>query len=95
MNGPKIQQNEGKHSSPDKIGCLQPSYVTMIQNSVQFHGLPSEDPNLHITNILEMCDMFKANGASDDVIRLRLFLFTLKDKAKAWLNSLLVGSIHD
>ena len=28
---------------------LKPSYVNMIQNSVQFHGLPSEDPNLHIT----------------------------------------------
>ena len=27
---------------------LKPSYVNMIQNSVQFHGLPSEDPNLHI-----------------------------------------------
>ena len=27
---------------------LKPSYVKMIQNSVQFHGLPSEDPNLHI-----------------------------------------------
>ena len=27
---------------------LKPSYVSMIQNSVQFHRLPSEDPNLHI-----------------------------------------------
>ena len=27
---------------------LKPSYVNMIQNSVQFHGLPNEDPNLHI-----------------------------------------------
>ena len=27
---------------------LKPSYVNMIQNLVQFHGLPSEDPNLHI-----------------------------------------------
>ena len=26
---------------------LKSSYVNMIQNSVQFHGLPSEDPNLH------------------------------------------------
>ena len=51
---------------------LKPSYVTMIQNSVQFHGLPSEDPNLHIANFLEMCDMFRANGASDNAIRLRL-----------------------
>ena len=31
---------------------LKPSYVNMIQNSVQFHGLPSEDPNLHIAYFL-------------------------------------------
>ena len=74
---------------------LKPSYVTIIQNSVQIHGLLSEDPNLHIANFLEMCDMFRANGALDDAIRLRLFPFTLKDKAKAWLNSLPAGSIHD
>ena len=26
---------------------LKPSYVNMIQNSVQFHGLFNKDPNLH------------------------------------------------
>ena len=31
---------------------LKPSYVNMIQNLVQFHGLPSEDPNLHIAIFL-------------------------------------------
>ena len=31
---------------------LKPSYVNMIQNSVQFHGLPNEDPNLHIAYFL-------------------------------------------
>ena len=36
---------------------------------------------------------FKQNGVSDDAIRLRLFPFTLKDKAKSWLNSLPSGSI--
>ena len=39
--------------------------------------------------------MFKANGATNDVIGLRLFPFSLKDKTKAWLNSLSLGSIHD
>ena len=46
---PEIQANRFK---------LKPSYVNMIQNSVQFHGLPSEDPNLHIAYFLEICDMF-------------------------------------
>ena len=72
---------------------LKPSYVQMIQNSVQFHGLPSENPNLHITNFLEICDMFRVNGVTDDAIRLRLFSFFLKDKVKTWLNSLPTGSI--
>ena len=59
---------------------LKPSYINMIQNSVQFHGLPSEDPNLHIANdmrlnFLEICDMFRVNDVLDDAIRLRLFFF--------------------
>ena len=60
----------------------------MIQNSVQFHGLPTEDPNLYIAYFLEICDMFKVDGVPDDAIRLRLFLFSLKDRAREWLNSL-------
>ena len=74
---------------------LKPSYVSMIQNSVQFHGLLIEDPNLHIAYFLDICDMFKVNGVPDDAIRLRLFLFSLKDRVREWLNSLSVGSISD
>ena len=54
---------------------LKPSYVNMIQNSVQFHGLSSEDPNLHIAYFLEICDMFRVNDVPDDAIILRLFFF--------------------
>ena len=57
---------------------LKPSYVNMIQNSVQFEGLPGEDPNLHIAYFLEICDMFRVNDVLDDAIRLRLFPFSLK-----------------
>ena len=65
----------------------KPALLQMIQSSVQFYGLANEDPNAHIANFLEISDTFKYNGVSDDAIRLRLFPFTLKDKAKAWLNS--------
>ena len=54
---------------------LKPSYVNMIQNLVQFHGLPSEDPNLHIAYFLDICDMFRVNDVPNDAIRLRLFPF--------------------
>ena len=67
----------------------------MIQNSVQFHGLPTEDPNLYIAYFLEICDMFRVNDVLHDVIRLRLFPFSLKDRAREWLNSLPAGSISD
>ena len=65
---------------------LKPITLQLIQN-IQFIGLPNEDPNTYIFNFLEVCDMVKYNGVSDDAIHLRLFPFSLKDKAKHWLNS--------
>ena len=57
---------------------LKPSYVNMIQNSVQFHRLPSEDPNLHIAYFIEIYDMFRVDDVPDDAIRLRFFSFFIE-----------------
>ncbi|KAJ4718833.1 DNA-directed DNA polymerase [Melia azedarach] len=65
----------------------------MIQTSVQFNELAHEDPNAHIANFLEICDTFRHNGVSDDAVKLRLFPFSLRDKAKSWLSSLPPGTI--
>ena len=63
------------------------SITLQLWQGIQFHELAHEDPNAHILNFLEVCDIVKYNGVSDDAIRLRLFPFSLKDKAKHWLIS--------
>ncbi|KAK5785247.1 hypothetical protein PVK06_039814 [Gossypium arboreum] len=72
---------------------LKPNTIQMIQQFVQFDGLQDEDANNHLANFLEFCDSFKINGVSDNVICLQLFPFSLRNKAKQWLNSLPRGSI--
>ncbi|RVW70465.1 hypothetical protein CK203_058313 [Vitis vinifera] len=53
-----------------------------------FHGMESENPYAHIKEFEDVCNTFQEGGASIDLMRLKLFPFTLKDKAKIWLNSL-------
>ncbi|XP_020262408.1 uncharacterized protein LOC109838369 [Asparagus officinalis] len=71
---------------------LKPSLLSMVQQN-QFGGGATEDPNLHLSIFLEYCDTLKLNGVTNDAIRLRLFPFSLRDKARAWLHSLPAGSI--
>ena len=59
----------------------------------QYGGMPKDDSKIHIANFLEIYETFKYNGATNNAIRLRLFPFSLWDKAKSWLNSLPVGTI--
>ncbi|KAI3461988.1 hypothetical protein Pfo_018651 [Paulownia fortunei] len=71
---------------------IKPAVIQMVKAN-QFCGLANEDPNAHIASFLEICDTFKQNDVTDDAIRLRLFPFSLKDKANSWLNSMPPGAI--
>ena len=61
--------------------------LIQIVQQAQFAGENLEDPNENLANFLEICDTIKINGVSEDAIWLRLFPFSLRDKAKVWLNS--------
>ncbi|XP_073137949.1 uncharacterized protein [Henckelia pumila] len=67
---------------------IKRAIIQMVKNTVQFGGMTIDDPYAHLTNFLEISDTFKMQRVSDDAIHLRLFPFSLRDKAKAWLTNI-------
>ncbi|KAG8491590.1 hypothetical protein CXB51_014777 [Gossypium anomalum] len=62
------------------------------ESSIVRPAVADENPNTHLENFLEFCYRFKINGVFEDAIHLWLFPFSLRNKAKQWLNSLPRGS---
>ncbi|RVW29147.1 hypothetical protein CK203_102545 [Vitis vinifera] len=58
---------------------IRPHIVPLLPT---FHGMESENSYAHIKEFEEVCNTFQEGGASIDLMRLKLFPFTLKDKAK-------------
>ena len=67
---------------------IKPHIVPLLPT---LHGMERENPYDHIKEFEEVCNMFQEGGASIDLMRLKLFPFTLKDKAKVWLIRLMVA----
>ena len=64
---------------------MRPYLVPLIPN---FHGMENENPYTHIRDFEEVCTTFKEGAFDMDLLKLKAFPLTLKDKAKIWLNSL-------
>ena len=58
----------------------------MVQAST-FCGKAHEDSNAHLQHFLEICNTFTIKGVTQESIRLRLFPFSLLEKAKQWFYS--------
>ena len=92
---PDVSDNSGGIVAPNvetQNFEIKPSIIHMVQNN-QYGGLPGEDPYAHILGFLNVCATFKIRDVPDDAIRLRLFPFSVRDKAQIWLSSLPTNSI--
>ncbi|KAG7552341.1 Retrotransposon gag domain [Arabidopsis thaliana x Arabidopsis arenosa] len=72
--------------------CFSTRTSTILLGN-KFHGLPMEDPLDHLDEFDRLCSLTKINGVSEDGFKLRLFPFSLGDKAHQWEKSLPQGSI--
>ena len=59
----------------------------------QHSSLPSEDVASHLNTFVQLCDMQKKKGVDNDIVKLKLFPFSLRDRAKMWFPSLPKNSI--
>ncbi|RVW64253.1 hypothetical protein CK203_052303 [Vitis vinifera] len=76
---------------PTEQLIIRPHIVPLLPT---FHGMESENPYAHIKEFEDVCNTFQEGGTTIELMRLKLFPFTLKDKAKIWLNSLRPRSIR-
>ena len=47
-----------------------------------FHGKPSEDPYRHVDELSQVCEINQIHNVSVDVMKMKLFPATLRDRAK-------------
>ncbi|KAL4272337.1 hypothetical protein GQ457_13G016250 [Hibiscus cannabinus] len=73
---------------------LRPVMFNMLSTLGQFGGIPNENARQHLKSFLEICNALKIHGVSNDVLKLKLFPYSLRDKDKTWLNNLQPGSLQ-
>ncbi|KAK8713279.1 hypothetical protein V6N13_148500 [Hibiscus sabdariffa] len=73
---------------------LKPVMFNMLNSIGKFGGSPHEDARQHIRAFLEVCDSFRQQGVHEDVLKLKLFPYSLRDRARAWLSGVPAGSME-
>jgi hypothetical protein len=71
---------------------IEPALLNLVMKE-QFSGSSIDDAVAHLNNFVELCQMQKYKDVESDIIKLKLFFFSLRGKAKDWLLSLPKNSI--
>ena len=102
--GPNAYRSMRDHIHPPRVSApsciippvedvaVRPYLVPLLPT---FHGMENENPYTHIRDFEEVCTTFKEGAFDMDLIKLKAFPLTLKDKTKIWLNSLRPRTIRN
>jgi hypothetical protein len=71
---------------------IKPALINLVKKE-QFSGASSDDAAAHLNNFVELCEMQKYENVDVNIIKLKLFPFSLRGKAKGWLLPLPRNSI--
>ena len=61
----------------------------LVHLLLTYHGLENEDPNKYLKQFHIVCLSMKPTEVTEDLIKLKAFPFSLKDRATYWLYSTL------
>jgi hypothetical protein len=71
---------------------IKPALLNLVMKE-QFSGVSTDVAAAHLNNFVELCEMQKYKDVDGDIIKLKLFPFSLRGRAKDWLLSLPRNSI--
>src|SRR3954462_7022991 len=69
-----------------------PALLNLVMKE-EFSGISTEDAASHLNNFVEQCEMQKYRDIDGDIVKMKLFPFSLRGRAKDWLLSLPRNSI--
>jgi hypothetical protein len=65
---------------------IKPALINLVMKE-QFSGTSSDDAAAHLNNFVKLCEMQKYKDVDVNIIKLKLFPFSLRGRAKDWLLS--------
>ena len=71
---------------------IKPALLNLVMKE-QFSSLSTDDAVAHLNNFVDLCEMQKYKDIDENLIKLKLFPFSLRGRAKEWLLSLPRNSI--
>ena len=101
---PNAYRSMRDHIHPPRVSapsCIVPPAEDVIVRSylvpllLSFHGMENENPYTHILDFEEVCTTFKEGAIDMELLKLKAFPLTIKNKAKIWLNSLRPRTIRN